>query len=402
MELCTKWSLQDLVTARAKAAANKHGAPLGHQGLSEVEVRYFMTQILQALDFLHTSDNQIIHRDLSLKNIFIGTNGEKTMQAKIGDFGMSIKLDRQQTQSLRNSFCGTYQFIAPELYQNEVNHEKFGYSLKNDIWAVGVIFYTLLTGSNPFTQHATSLEHLKKLIKGASYKMPGSKADVAQKLNNKVSTEARDLVFRLLQATPASRPTVREVLNHPFFTFKPIVPLSLPESIMARQLNQQELIQINEEYILNTKRQIEALSETNLHLPAYQQTELPPLDEIDYFEQQVQTQKAIFERIQNQIRKDEILTRLCLVKQWVSLDKYGTAYCLVNGNFGIAFKDHTHMYLFSEPDRSQNTLVEMVSYMPRDASAQIFFRKGDKFADSLAKKVKVFEKSIKQLKYQIK
>lgn len=110
-----------------------------------------MTQLLSALDYMHSPDINIIHRDLSLKNIFIGSNQDKTMQVKIGDFGMSIKMDRKEQQSLRNSFCGTYQFIAPELYKNEESREKFKYTLKNDIWAVGVIFFTLLTGINPFT-----------------------------------------------------------------------------------------------------------------------------------------------------------------------------------------------------------------------------------------------------------
>jgi serine/threonine protein kinase len=34
----------------------------------------------------------IVHRDLSLKNIFIGWNGSDSMQIKIGDFGMSLQL----------------------------------------------------------------------------------------------------------------------------------------------------------------------------------------------------------------------------------------------------------------------------------------------------------------------
>ena len=109
---------------------------------------------------------------------------------------MSIKLEKQ-TQSLRNSFCGTYQFIAPELYKNEENHEKFKYTLKNDIWAVGVIFYTLLTGINPFTLNATSLEHLKQLIKEANFKLPSSKAN-SSKPGFKMSPEAKDLLMRML------------------------------------------------------------------------------------------------------------------------------------------------------------------------------------------------------------
>lgn len=79
--------------------------------------------------------------------------------------------------------------------------------------------------------------------------------------------------------------------------------------------------------------------------------------------------------------------------------KFGMAYCLNNGNFGMQFRDGTHMYMFCEQDRSSSTLSDIVSYIPRDTSAQIFFKKGEAFSDFLKKKVKIFEKSIKQLKY---
>lgn len=86
------------------------------------------------------------------------------MQVKIGDFGMSLQVAENQIESLRNSFCGTYQFIAPEIYVSEDDGSMFRYSEKNDIWSLGVIFYTLLTGQNPFTAQADSITHLKKLI----------------------------------------------------------------------------------------------------------------------------------------------------------------------------------------------------------------------------------------------
>ena len=64
---------------------------------------------------------------------------------------MSLVVPDNQSENLRNSFCGTYQFIAPELYVSEQDGSMFRYSEKNDIWSLGVIFYTLLTGQNPFT-----------------------------------------------------------------------------------------------------------------------------------------------------------------------------------------------------------------------------------------------------------
>lgn len=47
------------------------------------------------------------------------------MQVKIGDFGMSLRLGNNETSIHRNSFCGTYQFIAPELYKNEEEETQF-------------------------------------------------------------------------------------------------------------------------------------------------------------------------------------------------------------------------------------------------------------------------------------
>ena len=102
-----------------RQAAIKAGLPDGNQGLHELEVRYFMTQILSAVKYLHSK--RIVHRDLSLKNVFVGSNQEKTMQIKIGDFGLSIQVPNNQSKCLRNSFCGTPQFIAPEVYQAEVD-----------------------------------------------------------------------------------------------------------------------------------------------------------------------------------------------------------------------------------------------------------------------------------------
>lgn len=78
MELCEQFSLQDLITQRSQIAENA-GAKCGYQGLSEIEVRYFMSQIISAMEYLHSEDLMIIHRDLSLKNIFIGNNFDSTM-----------------------------------------------------------------------------------------------------------------------------------------------------------------------------------------------------------------------------------------------------------------------------------------------------------------------------------
>jgi len=78
LELCDQRSLQKLIENRsAKAMIN--GAKMGHQGLQELEVRYFMSQIISALEYLYHDSVRIVHRDLSLNNIFLGRNFDDTM-----------------------------------------------------------------------------------------------------------------------------------------------------------------------------------------------------------------------------------------------------------------------------------------------------------------------------------
>jgi serine/threonine protein kinase len=55
--------------------------------LSESEIKYYLLQVLNALEYLH--QRKIIHRDLKLGNLFLNEN----MQVKMGDFGLATKLE---------------------------------------------------------------------------------------------------------------------------------------------------------------------------------------------------------------------------------------------------------------------------------------------------------------------
>jgi polo-like kinase 1 len=103
--------------------------------LSEVEVRYYLQQLLLALSYLH--NNQVIHRDLKLDNFFLGEN----LEVKVGDFGLAAK----RNHKLRKTICGTPSYIAPEVLES-----RQGYSYEVDVWSLGVTTYLLLYGYYPF------------------------------------------------------------------------------------------------------------------------------------------------------------------------------------------------------------------------------------------------------------
>ncbi len=73
--------------------------------LTTREVRYFMHQILSAIQYMH--DNKVIHRDLKMGNIFLDAN----MEIKIGDFGLATKLEFAEEK--KKTVCGTPNYIAP-------------------------------------------------------------------------------------------------------------------------------------------------------------------------------------------------------------------------------------------------------------------------------------------------
>ena len=105
--------------------------------LTPKEVKYFMLQILSAVQHIHS--NRIIHRDLKMGNIFINKN----MQLKIGDFGLATKLEFPEEK--KRTVCGTPNYIAPEIIQGTAGH-----SYEVDIWSCGVICYALAFGKPPF------------------------------------------------------------------------------------------------------------------------------------------------------------------------------------------------------------------------------------------------------------
>ena len=169
--------------------------------LKEANAKIQMYQIVSAIAFLHS--RRVCHRDLKLENILLETPGP-TSRIKVTDFGLS---KRWSSTSLLQTFVGTPTYMAPEVLGLLDTEESAPYSSKSDLWSLGVILYTLLSGSQPFRRSSAYMTDLKKAVMAARYlPMVGSRWA-------RVSEEGKAVVERLLQVDTSMRPTAAELLE---------------------------------------------------------------------------------------------------------------------------------------------------------------------------------------------
>lgn len=180
LEMCSNQSMMEMLRAR--------------KGFTEGEAKYYMVQILGAINFMHR--RRVIHRDLKLGNIFL----DEHMHVKIGDFGLATVLDKPTDR--RVTICGTPNYIAPEVLAGKQK----GHSFEVDIWSAGVILFTMVTGKPPF--QSKDVETIYQRIKKNDWKFP---ADLP------ISSECKDLVRQMLVGDPHQRINLASILKHPFF-----------------------------------------------------------------------------------------------------------------------------------------------------------------------------------------
>lgn len=125
-----------------KEYLRKQGAPL-----SVPDAASLLLPVIDAMSVAHEAG--VVHRDLKPENIFLETQGE-AMVPKVLDFGIAQLADARLTAA--TDIMGTPLYMAPECFMDA---RRVG--APADVWALGVIFYELVSGAPPFGVKATKL-----------------------------------------------------------------------------------------------------------------------------------------------------------------------------------------------------------------------------------------------------
>ncbi|XP_063685494.1 phosphorylase b kinase gamma catalytic chain, skeletal muscle/heart isoform-like [Bolinopsis microptera] len=166
--------------------------------LSEKVAANLFRQLLLGLHHLHFHD--IVHRDIKMENVLMN----EKLGIKLTDFGFAKRLEPGEAL---HDLCGTLSYISPEMIRSELGSNLAGYGKEVDMWACGVLLYTLLMGQPPF-HHPIKLS-LMRQIQECRY---DRKSDTWLRLSDSV----RGLIGGLLQVDVKKRITAEQALQHPW------------------------------------------------------------------------------------------------------------------------------------------------------------------------------------------
>lgn len=159
------------------------------------------------------------HRDLSLENVLVDQN----TKALVIDLGMCLRIPYNSPNGcdtvydvsartirkliLPQGQCGKPNYISPEILQNCQPFDGFAV----DVWAAGIVLFIMLVGLPPFEWASADDPRFRLICRG------GLKQLVDQ-WQRPISFEAIDLLQSIFREDPRERPSLFQILQHPFLS----------------------------------------------------------------------------------------------------------------------------------------------------------------------------------------
>jgi serine/threonine protein kinase len=211
------------------------GEYFGRRSWSERQARALARQLLNAVAYLH--DLGYIHRDIKPDNILFDHEGH----VKLCDLGSAIGIEDAKKDKSR---AGTVQYRPPEVLRADPK-----WTEKADVWAAGLIIYTVTRSAFPFPSPVsgtdqTRSEKMLEFVSGGIYNF-----------NKDDSSPFTDFIQRALHVDPKQRSTAKELLGHPWIADKSL--LEEPVLTFPKEMNSAHADSM---YQIFTQQQTERIS----------------------------------------------------------------------------------------------------------------------------------------------
>ncbi|MBN8548592.1 MAG: protein kinase [Deltaproteobacteria bacterium] len=159
--------------------------------LNPIQAELFLLQVAEALAFIHRAG--IVHRDIKPDNILV----VNAKEIRLADFGVAVLPGEKSSLAELQKGVGTMDYMAPEVLEGKM------YDLKSDIYALGVTFYELLSGTHPFAN--------APLVEQLSIRKDG-KFPHLRELAPAVPTYLSNVIMQAMSYEPSARfPSTKEL-----------------------------------------------------------------------------------------------------------------------------------------------------------------------------------------------
>jgi len=190
--------------------------------VSEKEAFVYFFQTCLGIDYLHKRN--VIHRDLKPENLLLDGEGN----IKLCDFGWSA-----DTSTKRVTFCGTVDYMAPEMLKNHP------YDHRLDIWCLGILLFEILHGDAPFKGRSDQ-EKCSNIASNAKISFDPT-----------LSSDAVDLIKKILQPSPANRISMLGIFQHPWMkSFQKVFSMDIMSYVRQQDEQIREMKRLEEKKVL--------------------------------------------------------------------------------------------------------------------------------------------------------
>ncbi|KAG9146611.1 hypothetical protein Leryth_014630 [Lithospermum erythrorhizon] len=181
MDLCSGEDLFDIISRKGY--------------FSENEAAHIFTQLMAAIAHCHIMG--VAHRDIKPDNVLFDSHN----RVKLADFGSAEWFGVGDERVKMEGIVGTPYYVAPEVLMGREYNEKV------DVWSAGVILYIMLSGVPPF--YGDSAEEIFEAVVRGNLRFPS-------KCFRSVSSQAKDLLRKMICKDVSRRLSAEQVLRHPW------------------------------------------------------------------------------------------------------------------------------------------------------------------------------------------
>lgn len=200
--------------------------------MEELVCRFFLTQLCSALHFMHTQE--FVHLDIKLDNILL----DEFFNLKLADLG--IALCAKNTSGYLAHRRGTNRYMAPEV--DKATSDAPYNAFKADIYSLGVCLHLMLFGTYP---DASQDEERSTRDCNSDDEMTDNESYEAGNMEGKaspyISDACLDFLNGLLNLTASKRPSMEEVINHPWM--KEELPQNISELVYLEMKARSEYLE---------------------------------------------------------------------------------------------------------------------------------------------------------------